>query len=85
MPYVSPDARMRLWQQMNGQPPIPETAGELTYILYITATHYLATKGNKYQTHAEVLGALDATSKEYYRRKVAPYEDKKIEENGDVS
>ena len=30
------------------------------------------------------VGLLDAASKEFYRRRVAPYEDKKIAENGDV-
>ena len=30
------------------------------------------------------LGVLDAVSKEFYRRVVAPYEDTKISENGDV-
>lgn len=30
------------------------------------------------------LGVLEAAKLEYYRRSVAPYEDKKITENGDV-
>lgn len=32
----------------------------------------------------EVIGMLECCKAEYYRREVAPYEDKKIIENGDV-
>jgi len=30
------------------------------------------------------MGVIDCVGREFYRRKVAPYEDIKIEENGDV-
>jgi len=32
----------------------------------------------------EAIGALECTKLEFYRRMVAPYEDKRCEENGDV-
>lgn len=37
-----------------------------------------------YNAANSLLGVLDAVSKEFYRRKVAPYEDEKIKENGDI-
>jgi len=33
---------------------------------------------------AFAMGVLSAITEEFYRRKVAPYEDEKIVENGDV-
>lgn len=38
----------------------------------------------KYFHINRVLGVLSAIAREYYRRVVAPYEDRKIDENGDV-
>lgn len=40
-------------------------------------------KGN-YNNHNALMGALESSKLEYYRRRVAPYEDLKIIENGDV-
>jgi hypothetical protein len=40
--------------------------------------------GGGYAVYNRAMGVLDCIAKEFYRRKVAPYEDKKIEENGDV-
>jgi hypothetical protein len=38
----------------------------------------------RYAQMNEILGALEAAKLELYRRIVSPYEDEKIEENGDV-
>jgi hypothetical protein len=45
---------------------------------------YIKDKGLSYQTLNDVLGALEGCKLELYRRQVAPYEDKKIQANGDV-
>jgi len=37
-----------------------------------------------YTTYNEVVGVLECAKLEMYRRAVAPYEDEKIAENGDV-
>lgn len=37
-----------------------------------------------YAIFNRAMGVLDCVAREFYRRKVAPYEDKKIKENGDV-
>lgn len=39
---------------------------------------------DKYFDFNRALGVLNAITLEFYRRKVAPYEDVKIEKNGDV-
>ena len=64
-----------------------EAPGELTYLLFTECLKYLHREGvrESFAHYAEVLGALEATKLELYRRHVAPYEDKKLKENGDVN
>jgi hypothetical protein len=38
----------------------------------------------KYYEYNEIMGVLDSAKMEFYRAQVAPYEDKKIAENGEV-
>jgi hypothetical protein len=78
MPYIPPEARKRV------EVMAPERAGELTYNLYSECMNYLNQKGFQFARFADVLGALEATKLELYRRHIGPYEDQKIEENGDV-
>jgi hypothetical protein len=79
MPYIDQEARAQI--DAGGRPAL---VGELTYVLTGVVLEYVQTRGAKFATFADVLAALDATSKEFYRRQVAPYEDDKIAENGDV-
>jgi len=59
--------------------------GELTYVLTRTVLDYLArTDPPRYKDYAEVLGALESTKLELYRKRISLYEDKKCEENGEV-
>jgi len=37
-----------------------------------------------YEKYNTVIGVLECVKQELYRRQIAPYEDKKCEENGDV-
>lgn len=52
----------------------------LAYINGTKASGYAA----RYQDYNDVVGALEGAKLEFYRRAVSPYEDAKIEENGDV-
>lgn len=38
----------------------------------------------RYADYNEVIGMLESCKLEFYRRHVSPYEDKKIQQNGDV-
>lgn len=58
--------------------------GELCYQLYDTCLTYTRKHGDSFGRYAEVLGALKAAEHEFYRLYVAPYEDKKRLDNGDV-
>lgn len=80
MPYIKREGRPGLDK---GQVP-PETSGELNYLITRLCLAYAQSKGKSYQTFAEIEGVLQHVSKEFYRRSAAPYEDRKIAENGDV-
>ncbi len=83
MPYIKEDQRTQFEEAINNTP-IPENAGELNYLLTSFVLDYLGTHPN-YQKFCEVEGVLSHMSKEIYRRLAAPYEDKKIRENGDLT
>lgn len=74
MPYVEPGKR---------DTPA-RTAGELNYKFAVAIVDYLRIKGKSYQTFNDIIGALECQKQELYRRKIAPYEDRACEKNGDV-
>jgi hypothetical protein len=54
--------------------------GNLNYILYKLALRNC----RSYTQYAAFIGELEAAKLEIYRRQIAPYEELKIEENGDI-
>jgi hypothetical protein len=76
MPYIPPEAR-------EGAAPGTSDPGVLTYLIYRLCLDALPESPRYRDLHA-VVGALEAAKLEFYRRHVAPYEDRKIAENGDV-
>ena len=80
MPYVDKDARTRLDKRE-----MPKNAGELNYAITKLVDGYLKSKGTIRYAHLnEVMGAMECAKLELYRRIAVPYEDSKIEQNGDV-
>lgn len=57
--------------------------GELVYVLYKICLSYWRYRG-RFQDIAEIRGALSSTLHEFDRRVADLYENRKIEENGDV-
>lgn len=91
MPYIRSDSRMlyddiiqTLAERVKiGGGSDKKRAGELNYIITkLLSLSY--NDGFNYAVHNEIIGMLECCKQEWYRRKVAPYEDKKIVENGDV-
>lgn len=82
MPYIEPSRRAIL-----DRAPRPgmscRNVGELTYVLYRVALDALP-EGPKYTDYAIIMAALENAKQEFYRKEVAPYEDTKIEANGDI-
>lgn len=80
MPYIAQERRHAL---EHGD--TPKTAGELNYVITQLVTGYVKETGiPSYTYYNEALGVLEAAKLELYRRMVAPYEDGKCKENGDV-
>jgi hypothetical protein len=80
MPYIKQERRDAILAGAK-----PQDAGELNFAISTLVDNYLKDKGGIRYSHLnEVVGAMDCAKLELYRRIAAPYEDKKIEENGDV-
>ena len=79
MPYINPRARELL---NDGNKAL--TAGEINYQISKLLNDYFAMRGFSYDVLNGAIGALECAKLECYRRLAAPYEDKKIGENGDV-
>lgn len=75
MPYIKPSDRSDDLK--------PSAPGELNFVLTRIVFDYWKERGN-YQAINDILGALEGTKLEFYRRVAAPYEDTKIAQNGDV-
>jgi hypothetical protein len=58
--------------------------GELNYQFSKLLNDFIAMRGLSYSVINEFIGALECAKLEAYRRVAAPYEDKKIGENGEV-
>lgn len=85
MPYIKPDYRKKFEDSLDSLRYSPFTSpGELNYFITEICLGYLGNKGKSYQTFNDIMGALEGCKMEFYRRKVAGYEDGKIIQNGDV-
>lgn len=60
----------------------PLCAGDLNYL--IASFVDISARGGNYARLNEMIGCLECAKLEIYRRMIAPYEDVKAEENGDV-
>lgn len=86
MPYIKPGRRIQLGHRRDGDD--AKSAGELNYLLTQEALRYYenAKRGDSgnYCVMNTIMGAFESAKAEFYRRVVAPYEDVKRVENGDV-
>lgn len=82
MPYVKESVRKQI-EPCSGRR-YAETPGELNYQLTRLCFLYEQSHGYSYQTYNDIIGALEGAKLEMYRRRVAAYEDTKLNENGDV-
>ena len=87
MPYISQDDRTPIDQLVQ---PLIEHLQSLPADQQDGALNYTVTKvlknlyPPKYFNYNRAMGVLSSIQAEWYRRDVAPYEDQKIAENGDV-
>ena len=83
MPYIPLEDRAKFTDMFCNIPEL-KSPGELNYLVTEICKDYIKDKGLSYQTLNDILGALEGCKLEFYRRQVAPYEDGKIQANGDV-
>lgn len=79
MPYITEDRRDAV---ANGE--VPQSAGELNYAISALLDEYVDEHGLSYSVIADIKAATEGAKLEFYRRVAAPYEDLKIEQNGEV-
>ena len=87
MPYISKERRAEIARGPGGRyirVNAAENAGELNFIFSYVINAYLNRKGVNYQHINDCIGALAGAKMEFNRRVVVPYENQKIEDNGDV-
>jgi hypothetical protein len=78
MPYIKQPIREVLANE-----PTAMNAGELNYLFTTLINRYLSS-GLSYQRINDIMGALEGAKLEMYRRVAVPYEEIKLQENGDV-
>lgn len=82
MPYIEPGRRDSVRPAM--RPDGARNAGELNYAITVLIARYWRDRGPSYQAANDIVGALEGAKTEFQRRILAPYEDMKREQNGDV-
>ncbi|MCB0354435.1 MAG: hypothetical protein KDD64_12950 [Bdellovibrionales bacterium] len=88
MPYIQSEEREQYHElivSLAQKIPVDRMArpGHLNYIV-TQLLHTVYGKQMRYADHNEAIGVLHCIAEEFYRRKTAPYEDLKINEEGDV-
>lgn len=82
MPYIKQENRAKLdliVEEMKGADVVAN--GDLNYLLYAYCKRHVKPSYNNYKNF---IGELNQCATEIERRILAPYEDEKIKENGDV-
>ncbi len=88
MPYIKRESRQQ-YQAILSElaeliPTDPnERPGHFNYIVSLLIEKVYG-KRMRYSQHNEVVGVLNCIAQEFYRRKTAPYEDEKIQTEGDL-
>lgn len=86
MPYIKKEDRKDIFDHGDNSIVIDaiDNSGELNFAITVLIQQYFGRNGGRYQQINDIIGALEGAKAEFYRRTVVPYEDMKIQENGDV-
>mgnify|MGYP005696273487 FL=1 len=88
MPYINPQDR-EIYEPiigvlMNDLSNSSNWKGDLNFIISTILNDMLNAHGTSYSMLNDMVGVLECAKLELYRRVASPYEDEKIESNGDV-
>ena len=84
MPYIKKPKRKILEPNILAASGYVSCEGDLNYCFSLLCKQFIKRKGKKYKYFNACIGALESAKLELYRRHIAPYEDEKIKENGDI-
>jgi hypothetical protein len=84
MPYIKEEDRFKMEARIEHLASRIETEGELNFAITKLCHIMMEKLGEKYANYNTIMGVLECVKQEFYRRKVVPYEKKKIGENGDI-
>ena len=84
MPYIKKEERAVLDRYINALREFIANEGELNYTITRLCDSFMNWHGKSYAEINKIIGVLECVKQEFYRRVASPYEDTKIDENGDV-
>jgi hypothetical protein len=84
MPYIKADRRPDFDEHIEKLAEEVENEGELNYVIYKLAARIIDRMGENYSNLSMCSSAMEHAKLEWYRKRLAPYEDVKIRENGDI-
>jgi hypothetical protein len=84
MPYIKQEDREFFDERLTFNVTAMHSPGDLNYCITKLVDHYISAHGKNYANINAAIGALECAKIELYRRIAAPYEDSKIQQNGDV-
>lgn len=88
MPYINRESREKLDPYIDAlinelkKASLEELDGQVNYVIFRLILHLYPPR---YFNYNRAVGVLSCVLQEFYRRHVAPYEDKKILESGDIT
>ncbi len=84
MPYIKPTDRP-IFDNIISQIDLFElNVGDINYFVTKLLIEYINVHGENYENYNSLIGVLECIKQEFYRKNIAPYEDVKIKQNGDV-
>ena len=84
MPYIKQESRDFFDHYLNQINIQNFKKGDLTYCLYRLCINYMEGRTKNYENLSSTMSCLEDAKLEWYRKRIAPYEDEKIFENGDI-
>jgi len=84
MPYIADEGRESLDGEIDRLAESINSKGEMNYAITRLIHNYINKNGMRYDTLNDAVGILQCAQLELYRHVIGPYEDVKIELNGDI-
>ena len=84
MPYIKQGSRFMIDQEVESLAGQIDNEGDLNYAIFKLLLSMTEEWGKNYATLNRIKGVMSCCSDEFTRRVINPYEDEKIEENGDI-